>query len=363
MRYVYKKKIKRIFFSAVDALGTIALYPLRLLPAKKINDGDNILVIRLDQIGDVAISTCVIRPLREAFPEARVDFMAASSAKDIVKWNGSLNKIVEFTPSWFSPGGSPVRDFFSFLRMVRLLRQGRYSAAIDLRGDFRHILAMFLAGIPRRISYGITGGGFLLTDRIGYDWGAHEYDRDLALLGALGITVRPPVPFFSFPAEDERMAAAIMTANGLREKMFALIHVFPGREEKEWSVTGFSDVAAYLSSRDIVPVLVGGRKDGARIRGTRLQGKGYVDLCGGTKLGEFFYLCVNCACFIGVDSGPSHIAAGSGCPVILLFSGVNSPSEWAPRGGNVKLVYPGDNRKLSSVSPEDVKKIIDEVMT
>ena len=66
--------------------------------------------------------------------------------------------------------------------------------------------------------------------------------------------------------------------------------------------------------------------------------------------------------FIGVDSGPAHISAALNVPTIILFSGINDPKQWAPRGSNVRIIYPGPGKDLSPVSPEQVCAAADEVL-
>jgi ADP-heptose:LPS heptosyltransferase len=109
--------------------------------------------------------------------------------------------------------------------------------------------------------------------------------------------------------------------------------------------------------------LIGAQEDGLRIKDV-ITGAGVdvVDLAGRTKLSELGPLCAGASLFVGLDSGPSHIAAYTGIPTMILFSGVNDPVQWAPKGENVRIIYPGKGKDLSGITPVEVMREIDRVI-
>ena len=364
MKYVYRKKIYIFLFTAVDLVGGLVFKPFRALQRGGREDIRRILLIRADHIGDVIASTVVLGPLKKAFPQAEIDFLTSSWAYDLVKGSPNITRVIQFDPPWFTRRsrrpGEGVRGFFE---MARIMRQGRYDLVVDLRGDARHIAAMFLAGVKRRISYGITGGGFLLTDQVPYEGPAHETDRNLALLRPLGLDERSSGVRIDFTEKDAEDARAVMGRTSIRGG-YAVMHATPGHDTKDWNEENFAAVLKYLSAgKGLAPVLVGSGADSERVRRIiGLSGGDAVDLSGRTRLGMLGPILKGASLFVGVDSGPSHIAAASGIPTVILFSGVNDPLQWAPRGDNVKLVYPGRNRTLADVRSDEVCAAIDEVL-
>jgi ADP-heptose:LPS heptosyltransferase len=364
MKYVYKKKTYRILFSVFDAIGAVIFFPLKLMKRRTKEKTDRILVIRTDHVGDVIFATSVLPPLRRAFPSAEIDFMVPSWAMGILKRDPHVNNIIQFDPPWFDRNKKGLIEGLKvFFNMAGTLKKGRYDVVIDLRGDARHIAASFTAGIRKRISYGITGLGFLLTDNVPYGDIIHETQRNTALLSALGIESRVSDVTLYFSDKDIIRSGEIKKEAGL-DKPYAIVHVVPGHPSKNWTLEGFVKTVRYLrQEKGFIPVLIGTQEDGLRIKDV-ITGAGVdvVDLAGRTKLSELGPLCAGASLFVGLDSGPSHIAAYTGIPTIILFSGVNDPVQWAPKGENVRIIYPGKEKDLSGITPGEVMGEIDRVM-
>ncbi|MBF0493808.1 MAG: glycosyltransferase family 9 protein [Candidatus Omnitrophica bacterium] len=336
-----------------------------LLLRGKIAGPRKILVIRVDHIGDVINSTVVIKPLRKNFPHAKIDFLAPAWGMDIVKNNYSLNNVFEFTSAWFTRTPKTFFDNIrSFFRMVRIIRNGRYDVCIDLRGDVRHIFASFIAGVPVRISYGITGCGFLLTHIMPYKKGIHETMKNILLLEPLGIKGGERRLELIFPERDGMSAKVLLQKFGVRGK-YAVFHVTPGHDNKRWDMEKFTEVMEYLRTyHGITSVLVGSsdnEKEAMEFaRGTacRVPAISFVDIVGKTRLGELYNILKDAALFVGIDSAPAHLAAAAGIPVILLFSEVNDPAEWAPEGANVNVIYPAPGEKLADIPAHRVCELV-----
>ena len=363
MRYVYKKNIYKIFFSAIDGLGAILFLPLRLI-RKPANKADRILVVRTDHVGDVISATSVLPHLRRAFPAAEIDFMVPSWAMGILKRDPHLNSIIQFDPPWFDRNKEGfIEGLKGFFEMVRILRAGRYDVVIDLRGDARHIMAAFLAGIKMRIGYGITGCGFLLTDMVPYRDVMHETERNTALLSPLGVECRISDVTLYFSDKDIIKAGEIKKDAAL-DKPYAIVHVVPGHPSKNWTLEGFIKVVRYLrQEKNLIPVMIGATNDRLRVKDVIMgAGVDVVDLSGKTSLSVLGPLCTGASLFVGLDSGPAHIAAYTGIPTIMIFSGVNDPAQWAPKGENVRIIYPGKGKDLSGITPGEVMREIDRVI-
>jgi ADP-heptose:LPS heptosyltransferase len=363
MKYVFRKKWLIILISILDAAGFLLSGLVKFFtggyPGKK---PERILVIRLDHIGDVMLSGCVLKPLRDKYPEAEIDYLGPSPASEIIEGNPYVNNIIKFNAPWFSrereTAQSCLRGFF---RLKEILKSGRYDTAIDLRGDLRHIAAMFFAGVENRISYGITGGGFLLTRNIRYDSSQHEALKNLTLLSSLGIDERRTDMEIFYSEKELALASELRESAGL-VGVYAVIHAVPGREEKKWSVNNFFEVIKYIRDiKKLLPVFIGSEKDKMFIHEIMgLLAGGVVDLSGKTDLKTTAKLISDAALFIGLDSGPAHIAAATNTPAIVLFSGVNNADQWAPAGDNINVICPGKARTLSEVTSAEVCRLVDE---
>ncbi|MFQ5952856.1 MAG: glycosyltransferase family 9 protein, partial [Candidatus Omnitrophota bacterium] len=215
--------------------------------------------------------------------------------------------------------------------------------------------AMFLAGVKYRLGYGITGGSFMLTHQAPYMDTMHETSRNMALLKPLGVKSQTPEIKLYLSGEDAREADLLLKETDV-EGEYAVLHAVPGHFTKNWEAGSFAQVARYLQDKKkLKPVMVGGDDD-------RGETPGIIDLSGKTSLTVLGQVLSRASIFIGVDSAPAHIAAAANIPTVVLFSGVNDPEQWAPKGGNVRIIYPGKGKDLSGVDAEEACRVIDEVI-
>lgn len=359
--YVFKKKSLVSLASALDAIGDIIFSPVKRSGQYDRSRVKKILLIRVDHIGDVISATGALKSAHETFPGAVIDFMVSPLAADIVRDDPRVTGVVPFEAAWFRRKKKSILDSpRDFLKMVRIMKRGKYDLAVDLRGDMRHIAAMFIAGVRYRAGYGITGGGFLLTHEVPYFGVMHEVDRNIEIFRTLGADRADTKIELYFPAEHRKALEKLKEEKGLTGK-YAVIHPIPGHPSKVWSLEKFAETAAYLAdAKKLVPVIVGSAGDTKYAeRIFALSGGKTTDITGKTPFGVLYYLLKEASLFLGVDSGPAHIASAAGTPSVILFSGINDPDQWAPRGKNVHLVYPGRGNDLSGVGVEEVVKVIE----
>ncbi|KJJ84469.1 glycosyl transferase family protein [Candidatus Omnitrophus magneticus] len=367
MKYIYKKKNYKLFFYVLDAFLSAGVFIAKLFFKKRNTDIKNILVIRIDHIGDVINASIVLEPIRKTFPFARIDFLAPSWAYSIVEHNPFIDKVIKFVPPWFS---RPSRGIFAQIKGVaalsKIIKVGGYDAVIDLRGDFRHILAMFIVRVQCRVGYGITGGKALLTNSPEYrDIILHESIRNLELLKSIGVSAPSAELKLYFSQTAENNAKQILRDFNIFKK-YIVFHMFPGHESKVWEFEKFFTVMKHVwEQKKLIPVIIGGREDREKIEAliqkSSLNIPRIVNLAGMAGLGEVYYILRGADIFIGVDSAPAHLSAIAGAKTIVLFSGINEPRQWAPRASNVKIVFPGSGKSLANISAKDVCGVIDEI--
>ena len=362
MRYVYRKKAYKILFSVVDTLGWIVSCPRVLFRRSGDIYPKKLLIIRLDHIGDVVGATAVLAPLRKYFPGTSVHMMVPSCAEELIAPLPYVDRAVKFDAPWFRRGGHSGEGWFSGVKhMAALIKAGDYDTVIDLRGDFRHILAIFLAGVKNRIGYGITGGGFLLTNCVPCEGVEHETFRALKLLGPLGIHAGPSPTEVPVTSAYRENAAALKKDLGIGGR-YAVIHPVPGHSSKNWKTGYFSDLIVGISRMGMTPVIIGASGDREIVYNIiERSGVEAKDIAGKTSLGTMAAIMAGAEVFVGVDSGPAHISAALCTPTVIIFGGANDPDQWAPKGDNVKVLYPGRDKDLSLVTPEDVLRAVEEV--
>ncbi|HEX9780913.1 MAG TPA: lipopolysaccharide heptosyltransferase II [bacterium] len=299
-----------------------------------------ILVIRLDRLGDVVLSTPVLRVLRRARPESRLAVMVRPPCRDVVEAHPDVDEVILYDKE------GAHRSAAATIAFARALR-GRFDAALVLHPSNRSHWIPWLAGIPVRIGYD-RKSGWLLTHRMPHrkqEGERHEAAYTLELVRPLGIEP-PAVAEASVPVSPEafRRVGAVLSEAGIGPEVRPLaVHPSASCVSKRWMPERFAAVADRLAG-DLGEriVLVGGKPDAVHAAATASAMRApAVNLAGRLTVAELIALLSRCRLLLSNDSGPVHLAAAVGTPVVDIF-GRNqrglSPLRWGPLGdGHVIL--------------------------
>ncbi len=375
--YILKNKFYRTFIFAFDLLGTVITLLWKLFKPKKPKHIKKILVIRLDHIGDLLAATPVFRIIKENYPNAKLDVLIAKYNKDIVRNNPFIDEIIAYDTPWFKRKNKRLIKPREFIKYVIALHKQHYDVGIDLRGDLRHIMLMWLAGIKYKIGYGITGGGFLLDKEVSFQQGVHEVQHNLDLLKAIGLEATRRKNEFFIPDEDKNFAEGLYTEKGLSNKDFVVcIHPSAGYLSKKWLGKKWSEVIFRLNKELNAKVIIVGAKGEKALCDNmkEISSVKVIDVVGKTKLGQLAALLKKANLFIGTDSGPSHIASAMSTPCVILYSGTNDPAQWAPLGKKIFIIQKdvpckgcqklkcANNICMDLITVDEVMKAVDKVL-
>ncbi|MEI8345635.1 MAG: glycosyltransferase family 9 protein, partial [Candidatus Omnitrophota bacterium] len=296
----------------MDAAGSV-LFFRRRCPSSTIPAPKSFLVTRIDHLGDVLLSLPVAAELKKRYPQCRVVFLVSSAALALLKNNPDIDEVVLYDAPWFvRQRGSKNRSFFGLAQKLRAMR---FDAALSLRGDLRENLLVFMAGIGLRIGYGITGGGFLLNREIAYDTMVPESKRIGALLKTLDIDPGPWRPKLYFDEAEKSEFESLWRAWGAQTSKkqvgLQMDAVVASRQWPAVYLKSFCDEFARRFS-DARLVLIGS-KALAHVPA------GAVDLTGKTTIRQLCLLLGRLDSFVGLDSGPSHLAAALEVPTLCLY--------------------------------------------
>lgn len=334
--YVFRLSWKRRFMALVDLVGG-CLFAFRATRRIQWEKLERVAVLRLDHLGDVILALPFLEAIKRLAPQAEIDFYVGPWAEPAVPLSNLPIRPVIFSARWFDrsndkSGSKGIKE------LARTLKAGKYDLAFDLRGDLRHALSMWMAGIPHRVGYGITGGKFLFTQPIQYQGVMHETDRDLDLLTQAGGIVEKGTYARFYPDEAaKKRARAVKKELGLSRPVIAL-HATCAATAKRWPEENWRALIGRLPEKyDLVMVGASNEKSDMEriVRG--LPRKVFLT-AGSLDLPALAAFLSEASLFIGVDSGPAHVAAAVDIPVLSLFSGTNSAAQWSPRGENVTVI-------------------------
>ncbi|MFH1665313.1 MAG: lipopolysaccharide heptosyltransferase II [Candidatus Omnitrophota bacterium] len=303
-----------------------------------------ILITRTDRLGDVVLSTPIIRFMRERYPDAYIAFMVRPENCDVVANDPYLDEIIVYDKR------GPQKSFSGTLKFVFSLRKKGFDTAIALHPENRAHIILFLAGIPVRIGYD-RKLGWLLTESFRHrkqEGDKHEADYNFDLLEQAGFDTegadRKP---YIFTGDKEKSAIdAVFAGKGLGRDVIA-IHAGASCPSKRWPPEKFAaaaDILALKYSADIV--LVGGKEtvEFSRRVVSAMKNKA-CDLTGTLRVAELAEFLSRCRLFISNDSGPVHVAAAVKTPVIAIFGRRDpglSPKRWGPLGPSDTVVHGND---------------------
>ena len=299
-----------------------------------------ILVIRLDRLGDVILSLPAVQALRERFPHAFIAMMVRPACRDVVEGHPAIDRVISYEKE------GAHRRARDTIRFARRLRRDAFDTALILHPSNRSHWIPWLAGIPIRIGYD-RKCAWLLTHRVPHRKHAgerHEAVYTLELLAPLGIAPsmsRPRVPIQ--PAAAQRVEGWLAEAAIRPSERLIAVHPSASCVSKRWMPERFAQVADRLVAEQGARVcIVAGPSDAEFAdRMAQAMRQPALHFAGRLSVGELAALLRRCRLLISNDSGPVHVAAAVGTPVVDIF-GRNqaglSPLRWGPLGeGHVIL--------------------------
>jgi heptosyltransferase II len=340
-----------------------------------------VLVRGVNWLGDAVMTTPALQRLREALPDAHITLLTHEKLADLWQRHPSLDAVMTFSQgesSW---------------SVARRLRAERFETGLVLPNSPRSALEVWLARIPQRVGYARPWCNWLLTQPLGprpgkvqmprrsvnevkrliglskaasarparglNDRAAHQIHDYLHLTATLGANPEPLPPRLEIPVEElqaaeKAVAQAAVQASCLPTQTGGtpvLLGLNPGAEygpAKRWPTESFAAVARAVSRQigNCLWLAFGGPGDRQVCNEiTQLAGNGVLNLAGKTPLWQLIALLQLCRVLLTNDTGPMHVAAALGTPVVVPF-GSTSPELTGPG-------LPGDTRHqlLTSAAP------------
>jgi heptosyltransferase-2 len=293
-------------------------------------------------IGDVVLSTALLRAIRTNYPQARVTLLAKSYAKELLANSGLVDEVIQFDFPWtaFSGKLSPSKYVpREFRQLIRELRARDFDVSLDARRDIRSNAITYFAGARRRIGYDFGGGAHLLTDVLpSGTQNEHKVSDWLALLGPLGVNGQAFGPSLTVTEAEKARARQRIAMLGLStERPIVGIHPGASNVVRRWSPERFAAVIDLLVEERGVQVLLFEEKEGDSSEITPRHWVRRIK----TDLRCFMSLASQCDLLLCSDSGPMHIANALGVPVTALF-GPQRREWYGPRGERDRVVQIDD---------------------
>ncbi len=306
--------------------------------------------LRTDRLGETLLTLPAIDALQRARPGARIVLVVRPALRDLMARCPGVDVLTY-------DSGPRIGWVGRALALAGRLRRLRAGAALVANPMKELHLAVWAAGIPRRVGYG-RKWGFLLTDRVP-DRKAlgerHEVEYNLDLIRVLGVRVEQPRwPSLVFPAEDAAVQQLLSSQGVDASEDVVAVHPGTSNPKKRWSPERFRDVIAFVRGRRARVVLIGGPEEQPEASTLAPAAEGVIDLCGRLSLTELAALLRRARVLVSVDSGPVHLAAAVGTRTVVLFGTTEpaaGPQRWGPWGSGHTVIW---RPAMSEIRAEDV---------
>lgn len=327
----------------------------------------NILIIKLSAIGDVIHALPVASALKKDNPEAKITWIVEKPAYDLLTNNKYIDEIIVFDKKQYKSITGLLKNGF---QLARDLRRRKFDLVLDLQGLFKSAAIAFLSGGKEKLVYcNARELSHLISKRVeGRHADGHVVDRYLDVVESLGIKVQSPCFEIKFTEQEASTAQAVLFEAGLdAAKPYAVLAPGTNWPNKCWPAINFAKLADEFFAGGITPVIVGGSKDLGRYDDIAKNARvPLVNLINKTSLKQLAVIIKHARVFVGGDTGPMHLAAAVGTPVIALF-GPTDPKRNGPYGNRHRiLITPWECRGcwkrkclknidcLAAISPEAV---------
>ena len=315
----------------------------------------NILIVKLSAIGDVSHTLPSLSMLRRCWPDATISWVVEEASADLLCDHPALDRlIVSRRKKWLAELrrgriAKPFREMGAFLAE---LREQKYDIVIDFHGLFKSAVIVLLSGGKRKLGYRSLqeGSGLFYNEKIPEEMKKHAVERYLDfvryLAGKENRNCPEETPAFRIAIgekEEKRISDLLIeNADAQQRSMPPFIAVSPVAfwQTKLWEDEKFAFLCDRVQSELQTGVVMTGENPERLEQIRKLMKTKAVNIGGKTSLRELAALYRRAALLVTTDSGPMHLAAAVGTPVIALF-GPTDPSRTGPYGPHHRVISKG----------------------
>lgn len=306
----------------------------------------NIIVRMPNWIGDLVMATPVLADLRKKFPDASITAMCRKPLCDLLKTDGNINELF-----CFAKPGNQFLHREEHRNIVDKIAAGKFDVGILLTNSFSSAWWFWQGKVKRRIGFAKHYRSVLLNDALDMpDKGQeHEVITYKRLLEPLGIPLSETAPKLFVTDEEAKLSRVLLAQRGYKPgtKLLGINVGASYGSAKCWPVDRFRSLALRLLEDPGVTLLFFGDTSTSALVKEIVAGlpERAIDLAGVTSLRELACLIKDCDLLVTNDSGPMHIAAAFGTPLVALF-GSTEPLATGPYGQSDAVIH-----KRPSCSP------------
>ncbi|MEE9371028.1 MAG: lipopolysaccharide heptosyltransferase I [Sedimentisphaerales bacterium] len=302
----------------------------------------NILIIKPSSLGDVVMALPALSALHRSFPDAKISWLIRPEFAPLLENHPYLNDVILFDRKFLGKAWYHPRAFASLLSLIKRLRRGKFDAVIDLQGLFRTASLSWLSGCKKR--FGMANARefahLFYTHNVSQDRDCtHVVDYYLKVARAAGAGDIDVEFVFGEDPQAVNSVNSLLASQSIQPRKYIVFIPGSAHSDKCWPVERFAELADRISSKFALPILaVGTSSEKNTVQEIKsISNASITDFTGLTNLKELVALLKIARLVVSNDTGPGHIAAALGTPLVMMFSWSN-PARIAPYGKSECMV-------------------------
>ncbi len=301
-----------------------------------------VLLVRLDNLGDVILMTPAFHAVRATLPDATLTLLASPIGAQVAALDPDIDDVIVYSAPWMDPWHKLPQDSQREQTMIAQLRERQFDGAIIFTSFRQSALPSaylcYLADIPLRVAASIDGPGSLLTTRHKHpERMMHEVERALDLVGAIGMETDERDLVLKVPDAVQKAVANRLAEQGIdRKRPLVVVHPGCSMPARTYPWEMYVEVINLLVEQLDAFVVVTGAEDERSLVDRVLESvkpmsrESTLGLAGVLSFQELCGLIETADLTITNNTGPMHVAAAVKTPVIALFALTNPPEQWGP---------------------------------
>jgi heptosyltransferase-3 len=307
----------------------------------------SILILQTKYIGDVTLTSALVRNLRLAYPQASIAMLCAPGLKQFIVAQGIADVAIGF--EFRGQGRTLLQRWAGCWAAVSDLRRRKFDLSIDLTDSKTSRIMHRLIGAPLRVGFDPPEFALKFWEiqlanvpaaTFGHG-GPHYLYRYLSPLAALGLEIQDPTPRLRPTRIAQEECARLLSENALAKKSYVAVHAGARSGGRCWPPQHFAAVIDEIYAKTgLRSLLIGGPEEGLVAQSIlEAAASPVASVVGKASLEILTALLADASIFLGNESGPMHMAASVGTPAVGLF-GLTSPDQWGPVGVPSRTLQP-----------------------
>ncbi len=324
-----------------------------------------ILIIKPSALGDIVLALPALASLRASFPDARISWFIRPEYAPLLAGASGIDDVFLFDRKllgkwWYNP-----KAFAALVRLIGRLRRAEFDLVIDMQGLLRTALFAWLARCKKRFGMKPSRefAALFYTHEIGQDADSvHLIDYYQKIVSAAGASAKACEFNLTPTSRAIDSVARLLTEHGVRSDRYAVFVPGSAHVSKCWPVQNFAALADEITSRfDLSIIVIGTSAEKPLVRKLKSASNVQIaDFAGLTDIPQLTALLNGAKVVVSNDTGPGHIAAALGVPVVIIF-GATNPARISPyrRPNTVAAVEP--DKRGSQIKSSDPRHAIEAV--